>query len=88
MEQMTVPLLTLVTGIIIWCAWLTRELYRSQKDIAINTANDGAVKSQILEVKDNMTVRIDKLESHFDKKFDQVSQKFEKVFQKIDEINK
>lgn len=83
---MTVPLFTLVAGVILWCAWLTREIYKSQKDIAVNTSNDEAVKNQITEVKNQITgvktdmgVRIDRFETHVNKQFD-------KVFSKLDQL--
>ncbi len=86
MEQMTVPLISLVSGVILWCIWLTIKTFQNDKAIAINTSNDAAVNKQISDVKNDMTLRIDKLENHFDNKFDQVSSKFDKVFEKIESL--
>jgi ABC-type bacteriocin/lantibiotic exporter with double-glycine peptidase domain len=86
MEQMTVPLISLVSGVILWCIWLTIKTFQNDKAIAINTSNDAAVNKQISDVKNDMTIRIDKLENHFDNKFDQVSSKFDKVFEKIESL--
>lgn len=88
MENLTVPLITLLSPIIGWLIWLTIKTFSNDKAIAINTTNDITVKTQIADVKSDMNIRIDKLEYHFDSKFEQVNQKFERVFEKIDQINR
>lgn len=81
MESMTIPILSLVAGVILWCAWLTVKVFQGEKDIAINTSNDITVGKQIDDVKKDMERRIDKFESH-------VNTKFDKVFEKIDQITR
>lgn len=74
---MTVPLLSLVGGVILWCIWLTIKLFQSEKDIAINTAHDNNVGKQIEEIKADLHKRLDRFENHVNAKFDQVFSKIE-----------
>ena len=83
MEILTFPVLTLLSPIIGWLIWLTIKTFQNDKAIAINTTNDSTVKSQITEVKTDMTMRIDKLENHFDVKFEQVNNKIDRIFESI-----
>lgn len=78
---MTVPLITLVSGVILWCIWLTIKVFQNDKEIAVNTTNDATIKIQINDVKADLHGRIDKLEKHVDGKFD-------RVFKEIDSLRR
>lgn len=88
MEGMTVPFLSIVTGIIVWAVWLTKRVNKTEKDVAVNTANDQNVAFQIKEFKEDVSKKIDKLEFHVNAKFEKITTQFEKVFDKIDQIKR
>lgn len=81
MEQLTIPLLTIISPLVGWLIWLTIKTFQNDKAIAVNTSNDVTVGSQINEIKKDMTQRIDKFENH-------VNAKFDKVFEKIEQITR
>ena len=81
MEQLTIPLLTIISPLVGWLIWLTIKTFQNDKAIAVNTSNDVTVGTQINEIKKDMTQRIDKFENH-------VNAKFDKVFEKIEQITR
>jgi hypothetical protein len=64
-----------------WMLWLTRKQFDNEKAIAVNTAKDAEVGSQITDLKSDFKERIDKLERHMNASFD-------KIFNRIDQITR
>jgi hypothetical protein len=83
MENLTLPLITLISPLVGWLIWLTIKTFQNDKSIAVNTSNDAAVNKQIQEVKIDMEKKIDKFENHVNRQFDQVGDKFERVFEML-----
>jgi hypothetical protein len=81
MENLTVPLLTLISPIVGWLIWLTIKTFQNDKSIAVNTSNDTNVSKQIDDVKADIEKRVDRFETH-------VNVKFDKVFEKIEQITR
>lgn len=81
MENLTLPLITLISPLVGWLIWLTIKTFANDKAIAVNTSNDAQVNRQIEEVKTDMEKRIDKFETH-------VNAQFDKVFKKIDDLKR
>lgn len=81
MESLTVPVITLASGIIAWNIWITIRLFQNETRIAVNTSNDENVSKQIEDVKKDVEKRIDKFETH-------VNAKFDKVFDEIRQITR
>jgi hypothetical protein len=81
MEQLTIPLLTIISPLVGWLIWLTVKTFQNDKAIAVNTSNDETVSSKISELKNDVEKRIDKFEGH-------VNAKFDKVFEKIEQITR
>jgi hypothetical protein len=81
-ENLTIPIILLVIGVIGWCVWLTIEIFGAKKDIAVNTANDTSVTSKVNDVKNDIEKKVDKLEDHMNRKFDQVFEEIRKITQR------
>lgn len=87
MEDLIIPgWFIVLTGIIggaflSWAVWITAKVNSNDKEIALNTQADKTVKEKILEVKEDLNDRMDKMERHFDGKFDQ-------VFKRIGELKR
>jgi hypothetical protein len=92
MENLTLPLITLISPLVGWLIWLTIKTFQNDKAIAVNTTNDYAVNVKIEEVKKDMGVKIDKLETHFDTQFDKLETNFsaqlDKIFDRIERLQK
>lgn len=82
MEQdLTVPMLSLIGGVITWLVFLTFIVFSTKEKVAVNTANDKNVGDKIVELKSGMTemkaelkqdfsYRMDKLETHINSRLD------------------
>ena len=81
MENLTVPLISLISPLVVWLTWLTVKTFQNDTKIAVNTSNDANVSKQIEEVKTDVEKRIDRFENH-------VNTKFDKVFEKIEQITR
>lgn len=81
MEGMTIPLVSICGGFVLWAAWMTLRLTKAEKDIAVNTSNDTKVADDIRDLKQDVKDRFIRLENHLD-------QRFEKVFEKIENARK
>lgn len=62
---MTVPILTMVVGVILWCTWLTVMVFSAKEKIAVNTANDKNVGDKFTELKTDMITMKSELKTDF-----------------------
>lgn len=85
-QGMTVPLLLLVAGVISWCAWLTKRMNETEKEVAVNSANDKNVTKQIDELKKDIKEDFTKLETHFNTQFKEVTGQFSHMNLRIDQL--
>lgn len=84
MEEITIPgwfiwiISAFITLFIPWAIWITTKVFESEKEIALNTANDEKVNEDLQRIYDiidesNKTTkeRFDKIESKIDQFFNQ-----------------
>lgn len=88
MEGMTISLISVFAVFISWGAWATIKIFSLEKDVAVNTSNDLNVTAQIQSVKNDLSIKVDKFETHVNQKFEKIDSKFEMVFDKIDLLRK
>lgn len=70
MEDLTIPgwaivlMPTIVTAIVYWLVWLTKEMHENDLSIAVNNTNDENVKKELSSLNekiDRMDVKIDSI---------------------------
>ncbi len=81
MEEINVPLLTIIGFFGSAFAWLALRQHQSDTRIAVGDSKLENLSKQLEDVKDDMEKRIDRFETH-------VNTKFDKVFEKIEQITR
>lgn len=87
MEAVTVPgwFVYVMSGFFIlifpWGVWITRQIHKNDKDIAINTANDAKVEQELTKIHDLLAAsnkdakdRFDKIDDRFERLDDKLTQ--------------
>lgn len=88
MEAVTIPswFMWIVNAFMLiavpWAIWITRQAFKNDKDIAVNTANDAKVEQELTKI----NILITESKNDTNARFDKIDNRFQKLDEKLDQF--